>query len=254
MWTVAIIRNWQELSLPGSPPNSCVPRTRDVMCPSNVPCFDRLRHCIQLCWTWKEGSMVNMEVTAGLKDALLMLANGPKEIPDDAMNIIERFVILMFDRTSTCTKVDHARRKLFPQEKLWHSESHLPELLWWSMSREQSTRLVTSGGRHCYQTLCCHHQLTGGGWRQKEWMSPTGWHCHKHQNPATSWSLVAARVVAESAADARRLHFSAQASASVRENVPADSKISHVLNQVPCHVLWQVVLPWWTINMIKMCS
>ena len=29
------------------------------------PCFDRLRHCIQLCWTWKEDSMVNMEVTAG---------------------------------------------------------------------------------------------------------------------------------------------------------------------------------------------
>ncbi|KAK0151083.1 hypothetical protein N1851_007774 [Merluccius polli] len=77
-----------------------------------------------------------------LTDALLMLANRPKEIPDDAMNIIERFVIRMFDRTS---------------------ESCLPELLWWSMSREQSTRVVTSGGRHCYQTLCCHHQLTGGG-------------------------------------------------------------------------------------------
>ena len=51
-------------------------------------------------------------------DALLMLADGPKEIPDDAMNTIEKFVILLFDRTSTCTKVDQARRKLFPRNKL----------------------------------------------------------------------------------------------------------------------------------------
>ena len=53
-----------------------------------------------------------------LSDALLMLANGPKEIPDDAMSIIERFVILLFDRTSTCTKVDQARKKLFPPKSL----------------------------------------------------------------------------------------------------------------------------------------
>jgi len=114
--------------------------------------------------------------------------------------------------------------------KTWSSKSRLPELLWWSTSSEQSTRVVTSGGRHCYQTLCCHHQLTGGGWRQKECMSPTGRRCHKHKNPAMSWTLVAARVVAESTTGARRLHFSAQASACVRENVPADSdKISHLL-------------------------
>jgi len=47
-----------------------------------------------------------------------MLADGPKEILDVAMNIIERFVILLFDRISTCTKVDHARKKLFPQKNL----------------------------------------------------------------------------------------------------------------------------------------
>jgi hypothetical protein len=47
-----------------------------------------------------------------LTDALLMLTNGPSEIPDDAMKTIERFVILLYDRTSTYTEVDHARRKL----------------------------------------------------------------------------------------------------------------------------------------------
>ena len=53
-----------------------------------------------------------------LTDALLMLTNGPKEIPDYVMSIIERFVIPLFDRTSPCTKMDHARRKLFPQKNL----------------------------------------------------------------------------------------------------------------------------------------
>ena len=155
---MASIRTWQELSLYGSPLNSCEPWTRDVLCPTNVPCFDRLRHCIfaghgkKTGWsTWKS--------LPELTDALLMLADGPKEIPDDAMNIFERFAILLFDRTSTCTKVDHARRKLFPRK---HSVQQIP-LTRAALSREQSTSVVTSGGRHCYQTLCCHHQLTGGG-------------------------------------------------------------------------------------------
>ena len=100
------------------------------------------------------------------------------------------------------------------------------------MSREQSARVVTSGGRH--QTLCCHHQLTGGGGRQKDYISHTGLHCHKHINHATSLSLVAARVLAESAACARRLHFSAQATASVRENVPADLSFTQTLQ---CHAM-----------------
>lgn len=48
-------------------------------------------HVKKAAWpTWK--------LLLELMDALLMLANGPKAIPDDA---IERFVILLFDRTST---------------------------------------------------------------------------------------------------------------------------------------------------------
>ena len=73
------------------------------MCPTNVPCFDRLPHSFaghrkKTVWsTWKS-----------LPE--LTLADETKEIPYDAMNTIERFVTLLFDRT----KVDHARRKLFP--------------------------------------------------------------------------------------------------------------------------------------------
>ena len=47
----------------------------------------------------------------------MKLADGPKEIPDDAISIIERFVILLFDRTSTCTNVNMQDGRSF-HEKL----------------------------------------------------------------------------------------------------------------------------------------
>ena len=53
-------------------------------------------------------------------------------------------------------------------------------------------------------------------------MSPTEQHFHKLQKSAMNSSLVAVRMVAQSAAQARRLLSSAQASASVKENVRAN--------------------------------
>jgi len=67
-----------------------------------------------------------------LTDALFIVADGPKEIPDDARNIIESFAILLFERTRSCTKVDRARRNVFPRNNPSCSrgacqESSLPE-------------------------------------------------------------------------------------------------------------------------------
>ena len=70
-------------------------------------------------------------------------------------------------------------------------------------------------------------------------------------NTAMNWSLVAARVVVESAAGARRLHVSEQVSIPVRENVPADFKISHYSNiKVLSHGPWQVVTRSRCVNII----
>ena len=44
---------------------------------------------------------------------LLELAHGPAEISDQCMHVIERFVILIYDRTSACTDINKARKKLF---------------------------------------------------------------------------------------------------------------------------------------------
>ena len=56
------------------------------------------------------------KVLPELTEVLLMLSSAPRDIPDDAMRIIERFGILLYDRTSKCTDIDKARRKLFARK------------------------------------------------------------------------------------------------------------------------------------------
>jgi len=51
-----------------------------------------------------------------LTNALLTLAHAPTELPEESMHTIGRFVILLYDRTSTCTDINKARRKLFAKK------------------------------------------------------------------------------------------------------------------------------------------
>ena len=48
-----------------------------------------------------------------LADALLKLSSAPNEIPEEVLDTIERFVILLYDRTCPYTDTDKARKKLF---------------------------------------------------------------------------------------------------------------------------------------------
>ena len=48
-----------------------------------------------------------------LTEAMLTLSHVLSDIQEDVMHPSERFVILLYDRTSTCTDIDKARRKLF---------------------------------------------------------------------------------------------------------------------------------------------
>lgn len=75
-------------------------RTRDFIHPSSVPCFDRHRALLDM---EKKAAWSPWKSLLELTHEPLMLVNGPKEISDDAMIIIEKFVIFLFDRTSTYT-------------------------------------------------------------------------------------------------------------------------------------------------------
>ena len=46
-------------------------------------------------------------------DALLTLAHAPTELMEESLNTIERFVILLYNRTTTCTDINKARKELF---------------------------------------------------------------------------------------------------------------------------------------------
>jgi len=58
-----------------------------------------------------------------LTNALLQLSCAPNDIHSEIMDNIQRFVILMYDRTSTCTEVNTARRKIFAKK---HSVERIP--------------------------------------------------------------------------------------------------------------------------------
>ena len=51
-----------------------------------------------------------------LTEALQNVCSAPSVIPEETKQVIERFVILLYDRTSTCDKVDQARKKLFAKK------------------------------------------------------------------------------------------------------------------------------------------
>ncbi len=47
---------------------------------------------------------------------LLKMASAPSDIPEDVIHTIERFVILLYDRTSTSSNIDKTRKKLFAKK------------------------------------------------------------------------------------------------------------------------------------------
>jgi len=89
----------------------------DMSC--DLPMFHSLTSCDTVS-SWvghgKKTARATWKSLPELMHVLLILTDGPKEIPDNVMNIIERFVIFLFDRTSTCTKGGCPRRKIFPQK------------------------------------------------------------------------------------------------------------------------------------------
>ncbi|KAG7176515.1 hypothetical protein Hamer_G024553 [Homarus americanus] len=56
--------------------------------------------------------------------AFLGLASTPSELPDGVLSTLERFIVLLYDRTSTCCDVNMLRKKLFSRKS--RSLEHLP--------------------------------------------------------------------------------------------------------------------------------
>ena len=102
---------------------------------------------------------------------------------------------------------------------------HQHVLLWNSMSRGLSSRVVISGVKHLSHRLCFLLQVAGGVSRPTmNYMNYTRPHYQKHPRHAKSWSRVAARKGVVAAASAKRLHSNALLSVCVKENVPQNTE------------------------------
>ena len=130
-----------------------------------------------------------------------MFTYGPNEITDDAVNIMERFVILLFDRTSTCTKVEHAKRTFFPRKP---AVQQIPPTR--AALEEHTKRAVYQGGHIWGKKLLPDPVLP----------SPTEWGWVKTEGTKSG---------CKNRYRCKKAALQCKASASVRENVPADSHI-----------------------------
>ena len=89
-----------------------------------------------------------------LTHALLKLSSAPNYIPQEIMTTIERFIILLYDRTSTCTEIDTARRKLFAKR---HNAESIPPTK--AALEEHVKRAVYQGGHVWGQVLVSTPEL-----------------------------------------------------------------------------------------------
>ena len=83
-----------------------------------------------------------------LTNALLELSSAPHDILQEVMATIERCIILLYDRTSTSTDIDQARRKLFAKR---HNVQSIPPTN--AALKEHVKRAVYQGGHVWGQML-----------------------------------------------------------------------------------------------------
>lgn len=83
---------------------------------SVLPMFHALTGCDTVSFFGGRGKKTAWDtwmVFPELTPVLRSLKSSPANIADDSMDVIERFVVLLYDRTSSLTKVNEARQELF---------------------------------------------------------------------------------------------------------------------------------------------
>ena len=114
----------------------------------------------------KRSAWTTWNTISELTNALLTLANAPTEIPEEAMQVIQRYVLLRCDRTSTHSEVNKARKKMFGRKTLVQ-HIHPPMLPRNNMSEGQPSRVVMSGVR-CWLHSHSIPSPTSWGWTRDE--------------------------------------------------------------------------------------
>ncbi len=120
----------------------------------------------------KESAWDTWNVLPEMTDALAHLSNNPPQdrIPDQCMCLVERFVVVMYDRASEAEKVNAARQQLFSKGS--RALENIPPT---QAALTQHTRRAIYQAVHCWgQALVAMPELPDpGNWGWKK--SSTGW-------------------------------------------------------------------------------
>ena len=77
--------------------------------------------------------------------AFLQLSNNPDDVSEECLRKLERFVVLLYDRTSTKMRVNEARKQRFSQKA--KSIESIPPM---QAALIQHTSRAAYQGRHCW--------------------------------------------------------------------------------------------------------
>ena len=137
--------------------------------PRAMPMFHALNGCdtvFSFAGHGKKTAWAIWTVLPELINSLLKLSAAPSDLPENVLYTTERYVILLYDRNSTCTDIDKTRKKLFAKKNNLHLIPPTKATLE-DMSRGRSTREAVCRATHCYWHRSCLHQPAGAGPRMR---------------------------------------------------------------------------------------
>ena len=100
---------WWAFPVHSNPRSSCSRRSEEICYSPHVPRTYRVRHRVFVC---RAAWDVYPEVTEAFEELMHMA----DPISDRTLEVIERFVLLMYSRTSDLSRVNDARKQLFGQK------------------------------------------------------------------------------------------------------------------------------------------
>ena len=123
----------------------------------------------------------------------------PEKIDDTCLDVIEGFVVLSYDPTSSLGNVDEVRQELFSRKEDPLTKSLLLKHPYYNMLRELSSKVVLYRTRPCLSSPDCRVHLEGDGNLKIIAGCLTGRHSRKPWTLAISSSNVAVKLVVKDA-------------------------------------------------------
>ena len=158
--------NWLSSALHRSTRDIKQPGIRDVQVPTSVPRIHWMRYGVLLRW---ETAFTVWKSYPAVTDAFLQLATTPTPLVSEACMIyLERFVILLYDRTSNKANVKEPGSSCLHKKAERMMQFHQLGRPCYSIQRELLIKVVTVGAKHLHQTLIYLHEAIGAGFSRKE--------------------------------------------------------------------------------------